>query len=140
MGDEPALRRPIGWWLKEADARLDAAFDRRLQGRDVDRRGWQLLASLARQPASRSELVESLAAFDPPEVIERVVDDLASREWIEESGGLLRLTRAGESEQAALAPLVDEVRREVASALPQEDYVTLVRLLERLVTGLRVDT
>lgn len=36
---EQALERPIGWWLKEADARLDAAFDRALEGRGVDRRG-----------------------------------------------------------------------------------------------------
>ncbi|MDP8907614.1 MAG: hypothetical protein M3N47_00540, partial [Chloroflexota bacterium] len=63
MTDKQVLARPIGWWLKEADARLDAAFDRQLQSRNVDRRGWQVLASLARRPTSRSELIASLAAF-----------------------------------------------------------------------------
>lgn len=136
MTDQQALARPIGWWLKEADARLDAAFDRRLQARGVDRRAWQVLASLARGPTSRSKLVDSLAAFDRPEVLEGVVGDLTSRGWIEESGGLLRLTREGEREQAALATVVDDIRRQVAAALPQDDYVTLVRLLQRLIQGL----
>ena len=136
MTDEQALAHPIGWWLKEADARLNAAFDVRLRSRDVDRRGWQVLASLAGRPTSRSGLIESLAAFDAPDVVEGVVADLVSRGWVEESSGLLRLTSAGERKQAALAPLVDDVRRQVAAALPQDDYVMLVRLLERLVTAL----
>ncbi len=97
-----------------------------------------MLASLARRPTSRSELIASLAAFDAPEVLERIVRDLQSRGWVEDSNGLLRLTSEGLREQAALAPLVDHVRRQVAEALPQDDYVALVRLLERLIAGLRV--
>jgi len=131
-----SVSRPIGWWLKEADSRLDAAFDRRLAGRNVDRRGWQVLASLARRPARRSELVASLAAFDHPTVVEAVVSELHSRGLIEESDGLLRLTAGGEREQLELAPAIDAVRSQVAAALPRDDYVTLVRLLERLVTAL----
>jgi hypothetical protein len=30
MTEEPALGRPIGWWLKEADARLDVRLLARL--------------------------------------------------------------------------------------------------------------
>lgn len=136
MTDEQALARPIGWWLKEADARLEAAFDRRLGQRNVDRRTWQVLASLARRPTSRSQLIDSLAAFDSPEDLEGVVSDLTARGWIEESSGLLRLTPDGQREQAALATVVDDIRRQVAAALPQDDYVTLVRLLQRLIQGL----
>lgn len=40
-GEQVVLRRPIGWWLKEADARLEAAFDNALAGQDVDPRGWR---------------------------------------------------------------------------------------------------
>ncbi|PZS20770.1 MAG: MarR family transcriptional regulator [Pseudonocardiales bacterium] len=125
--------RPIGWWLKQADAHLDAAFDRSLEGRPVDRRGWQVLASLAKCPTSRSELVASLAIFDSPSAVDAVVRDLRSRGWVEESAGVLRLTSNGELEHAALAPLVAGVRARVAEALPQDDYVTLVQLLQRLV-------
>ena len=69
--------RPIGRWLKEADARLEAAFDLRLRGLGVSsRRAWQVLASVARAPVRRTTLVSELALFDPVEVNDRLVDDL----------------------------------------------------------------
>lgn len=135
--DEPALQRPIGWWLKEADGRLDAAFDRSLDGGGVNRRGWQVLSSLARQPMSRTELTASLASFDSAATVEQLVDDFAARNLIEDSGEELLLTAEGERKRAALAPLVEDVRRQVTAALPEDDYVQLIRLLERLVNSLR---
>ena len=72
MTNPQGTSRPIGWWLKEADARLDAAFDRSLTGRKVDRRGWQILATLARRPTPRDELVVSLSAFDSAAVVDAV--------------------------------------------------------------------
>lgn len=136
MTNVPAFSRPIGWWLKEADARLDAVCDRALAGRNVDRRGWQVLSSLARRPTPREEIVASLTAFDPPVVIQAVLSDLSSLGWIEESGGLLRLTTPGNREHADLLPLVEAVRGQVAAVLSGEDYITLVGLLERLVAAL----
>lgn len=133
MDTDQALRRPIGWWLKEADDRLEAAFDARLRGRGINRRGWQVLASVARAPVRRTDLVADLATFDPAPAVERVVADLHARGWLEDDDGLLRLTAAGEQEQRELAAEVDAVRAQVAAALPAEDYVTLVRLLARLV-------
>ncbi|MDQ3157451.1 MAG: hypothetical protein M3Q98_12095 [Actinomycetota bacterium] len=136
MTDQGALKKPIGWWLKEADARINAAFDESLSSRHVDRRGWQVLTSLARTPTSRADVAASLSSFDEPAVVEAVVEDLRRRRWVEESDGLLRLTATGTKELAELAPLIAEVRQKVSSALPGDDYVTLVRLLERLVTTL----
>ncbi len=137
MSGEQALTRPIGWWLKEADARLDAAFDSALEGTGVDRRGWQVLASLRGGPARRADLVSTLALFDPPAIVEEVVDRLRSLGWIEESADLVMLTRAGTGQHEALAPLVEGVRQQVTAALPHEDYIALVGLLARLVTALR---
>jgi hypothetical protein len=136
MANPQANSRPIGWWLKEADARLDAAFDRALADRNVDRRDWQVLALLARRPTSREEIVASLTAFDPPVAVEAALNGLDSLGWIEGASGLLRLTPDGEHEYAALAPLIDAVRGQVTEALPQDDYATLIGLLERLVAAL----
>ena len=135
MSDEQILRRPIGWWLKEADARIDAAFDNSLADHDVDRRVWQVLATLARSSTARAEVVATLAAFDEPAVIDSVVDSLRSRGWVTESNGILRLTEDGVRKQETLAPAVERVRHQVSDALNGE-YVTLVRLLARLVAAL----
>lgn len=136
MSGEKAVGRPIGWWLKEADARLNAAFDRALHGSSIDRRGWQVLNTLAGRPTSREELFGSLASFDPPTVVRDVVSHLQAQLMVEEAAGLLQLTPDGARQQAELAPLVDTVRQQISAALPREDYVTLVRLLARLTESL----
>ena len=97
---------------------------------------WQVLATLARSPTPRADVVGSLASFDDPRTVEAVIDRLEERGWLEESAGALRLTPTGADEQAALAPLVGDIRQLVAAALPEDDYVALVRLLARLVAGL----
>ena len=70
MSDEEILRRPIGWWLKEADARIDAGVDQVLAGQQVGRRDWQMMSTLARSPARRTDIVGSLVAFDEPAEVE----------------------------------------------------------------------
>ncbi len=136
MDDHDLLKRPIGWWLKEADAKLDGAFDTVLAGRGVDRRGWQVLASLSRGETSRVDITGALSSFDESEVVDRVIDDFQERGWVEEAAGVLRLTAIGADEYEKLAPLVDQVRHTVATALPQDDYLALIRLLARLAAGL----
>ncbi|MCU1442984.1 MAG: hypothetical protein JWQ59_1134 [Cryobacterium sp.] len=130
------LRRPVGWWLKEADARLNAAFDQALEGTQVDRRGWQALNSLSSRPLTRADLAASLTSFDAPDVIHGVIVELERRGWAQEVNGLLRLTSAGVQKQADLAPLVERVRERVRAALPPDEYVQLVRLLARFTEAL----
>ena len=126
--------RPIGWWLKEADARLEHAFDVRLRAHGVtSRRGWQVLASVARAPVARTDLVSELATFDPAETVEQLIADLEKEGWVTEEAGLLRLTGSGEELHAALRAQAVVIRNWVADALPGDDYPTLVNLLRQLV-------
>ena len=129
--------RPVGWWLKEADARLEEAFDVRLRAYGVpSRRAWQVLASAARAPVRRVDVVADLSAFDPAETVDRLVDGLVDEGWLAEETGTLRLTAEGEDLHARMTASVAEIRAWVAEALPDEDYRTLVRLLQRLVEAL----
>jgi hypothetical protein len=126
--------RPIGWWLKEADARLEHAFDVRLRAHGVtSRRGWQVLASIARSPVARAELVAELATFDPTETVEGLLAELEDEGWVSEEAGLLRLTSSGEELYTALRAQAVVIRNWVAEALPGDDYATLVTLLRQLV-------
>ncbi len=133
MSDEQILMRPIGWWLKEADSRLDAAFDASLANHRVDRRAWQVVATLATSSTPRQTVIVALAAFDEPAVVEATVDELQRRRWVNESDGLLQLTTDGAHAYEVLASLVDDVRRQVVAALPEDEYVMLIRLLAHLV-------
>jgi hypothetical protein len=135
-GKTQALGRPIGWWLKEADALLDATFEDALRGTGVDRRGWQVLASLAKRPTSRDDLVVSLAAFDAPSLVDAVIGGLQEKGWVEDSSAGLSLSPSGVLQQRTLATAVGAVRQKISEALPAEDYEALIILLARLVAAL----
>jgi hypothetical protein len=111
-----ALQRPIGWWLREADARLDAAFARELANFGVDRRAWQVLTSLADGARTHNELPAALAAFDAPDAVDRVVDELTTGGWVAESDAGLQLTSEGVARRRELA--ARSGRSEIASATP----------------------
>ena len=128
--------RPIGWWLKEADARLEHAFDVRLRAHGVtSRRGWQVLASVARAPVVRTDLVAELGNFQPAETIEQLITELSEEGWLTEEAGRLRLTPSGEELHTALRAQAVVIRNWVTDALPGDDYQTLVELLRRLVAA-----
>jgi hypothetical protein len=128
VSDQPQTHRPVGWWLKEANSRLDAAFDAALTGRAVDRRGWQVLATLAQSTTPGRQVLDALASFDDRAAVEAVLHDLGARGWVKESGGMLRLTTDGERAHATLSPLVADIRQQVSAALPDQDYAELLRL------------
>ena len=88
--------RPLGWWLKEADARIDAAFDRSLGLRGLDRRRWQILATLARGPLTQQGVAAALSRFDDDAEIAAIVADLLERGSVRRRGDAqLELTDQG---------------------------------------------
>ena len=137
MTGEQATARPLGWWLKEADARLDDAFDRTFAAVGRTRREWQVLSTLASGPTAAEDLVAALSSFASEGEVAGMVDALTERGEVAATDRTLRLTAAGGRTHAELATLVADVRQRVSAALPQDDYVALVRLLARLVDGLR---
>jgi hypothetical protein len=137
MDEQQALARPIGWWLKEADARIDEAFDRALLQTGLDRRRWQLLASLSRGPADQRDLTAALRRFDAAAAIDAVVRDLVDGGLVAWTDGeQLELTTQGRATQRHAAELVDTVRQQVSASLDEDDYTRLVLLLAQLVEGL----
>lgn len=63
MTGQPAERRPIGWWLKTADARIEQAFEDIFEGQSITRREWQVLEPVSGAPVLESELLQKLKAF-----------------------------------------------------------------------------
>ena len=137
VSEDQPTRRPIGWWVKEADARLEQAFDRAFAAAGRTRREWQVLDTLSDGGNRTDDLVAALAPFASCETVLSVVDGLVARGEVSATDGALRLTEAGARTRAELASSVARVRERVTAALPGDDYGTLVRLLARLVEGLQ---
>jgi hypothetical protein len=137
VNEDQPTRRPIGWWLKEADARLERAFDAAFLAAGRTRREWQVLNTLSDRATSAEDLVGALAPFASRNDILSVVDALVARGEVRLTDGTLRVTEDGARAHAELASSVAQVRERVTAALPGDDYGTLVRLLARLVEGLQ---
>ncbi|WP_327008670.1 hypothetical protein OHA72_16315 [Dactylosporangium sp. NBC_01737] len=116
--------RPIGYWLRELDRRIEDAFVSTLGARGLARRHWQVLNGLGPHdpfwgPGERPH--------------EEVAADLAARGWTTPDGAL---TPVGEQARAAIAADVAVVRRRAAEGIPDEDYLTTVRTLAHMAGNL----
>jgi hypothetical protein len=126
--------RPLGWWLKEADARIDAAFDRALGARGLDRRRWQVLATVARGSSTQHDVAAALSRFDSDAEIATIVADLLERGMVRRGGDdQLEITDRGMLAHEQAAREVDVIRTRVATALGHDGYEELIGLLVRLV-------
>lgn len=134
MTGQPAERRPIGWWLKRADARIEQAFEDVFEGQSITRREWQVLEPVSRAPVLESELLQKLEAFVGAQ---DAVDELRRRGLVADGvDGMLTLTDAGQVAHGRAAAGVATVRSAVSVALPEDNYATLLQLLSDLVDGL----
>jgi DNA-binding MarR family transcriptional regulator len=162
--------RPLGYWVKEIDRRIEAGFARLMADEELTRRHWQILTTLAQADTSRAELDTALAPFAP--TVRAQVDDLIRRGWateaetgpfldltaagrmteaetgpvldltaagratMAETGPVLRLTAAGRAAHDRVAERVRTFRARVTEGLSEQDYATLVTLLERVAGNL----
>ncbi|MEU8615997.1 hypothetical protein AB0C29_49245, partial [Actinoplanes sp. NPDC048791] len=96
--------RPLGYWVKEIDRRIEAEFDRLMADEELTRRHWQILTTLAQADTSRAELDTALAPFAP--TVRAQVDDLIRRAWVTETeaGPVPDPTAAGRAAEADNGP------------------------------------
>ncbi|MER7005858.1 hypothetical protein ABT297_22855 [Dactylosporangium sp. NPDC000555] len=116
--------RPIGYWLRELDRRLEQAFAAALSAHGVERRDWQVLNGLGPQDPFWVAGERPYAA---------VAGDLAARGWLEPDG---TLTAAGSSAREEIAAEVAGIRRRAVSGLSDDDYVSTVRTLATMTENL----
>ena len=130
--------RPIGYWVKEIDRRLEDDVDRLLEAEHLTRRHWQVLDTLARaetQSETRgpAHLDAALAPFAA--TVQPQVDDLRDRGWVTATGPVA-LTGAGRAAHNRVAAQVRDFRAHVTDGLSEQDYRTLITLLERIAGNL----
>lgn len=131
--------KPIGYWLKELDHRIEATLDRTLADEGVTRRDWQVLNALETAPAARDDVVEKLRPFwgegkaDPDDVLEALV----ARGWALRDPELrYMLSPEGDATRSALLERVKELRMAIADGVTPDDYRTTIATLERMAANL----
>jgi hypothetical protein len=134
-----AERKPIGYWLKELDRRIEDTLDRTLTSEDVTRRDWQVLNALGPEPVARDAVVETLRPFWGTGAIEpdAVLDGLVTRGWVlRDADSRYRLSPEGDAARAVLLERVKELRMAIADGVTPEAYQTTIDTLERMAQNL----
>ncbi|NIK55354.1 MarR family winged helix-turn-helix transcriptional regulator [Kribbella shirazensis] len=122
--------KPIGWWLKEVDRRLEASFERLLADDGLTRRQWQALNAAAGPRTIAAELSPFLSG-DPAELA-AVTTPLVERGWL--AGDTL--TAEGERALQALTTKVQAHRRSVTNGITNDEYLAAVGVLRRMAANL----
>ena len=132
-------RRPIGYWLKHLDRRIDATFDRILADAGLGRRHWQTLSTLAAGPATSAELNAALEPFtgEDPMALAPVIDTLTRRGWVTtEAEGRHTLTVNGATAHQRIQKDVDQARQLILTHVTAEEYARVIDILQRMAAGL----
>lgn len=130
--------RPIGYWIKHIDRGVEAGFARLLAAEGLNRRGWQVLNTLARAPGGPADLDAALAPFldDTTPTVTPYAEALVTRGWAHRTGTTYALTADGTTAHARVAAAVHAARARIIDGLTAGDYDTLLRLLERVAANL----
>jgi hypothetical protein len=121
----PTSPRPLGFWLRVIDRRLDDAMRELFAADGLTRRDWRRL-NLVAGTVSDPRLSAKLAAR--PERVQPLVE----RGWVDGEPGAWRLTEAGEAARASLHERVSSLRAKVAGAVSPEDFATTLASLEAI--------
>lgn len=131
---------PIGWWLRRADAAIEAAQAEALAGAGVTRTHWQALNLLhTDRPTPAADVAAPLADFADRPAVDALLGDLAGRGWVTgdpEPAAGLRLTEAGMAARADLLARVGAVRDRATAGISADAYRATVATLRRLVANL----
>jgi hypothetical protein len=132
-------QRPIGYWVKELDRRIEDTFTAALAEHQLTRRHWQALTVLRQRPADLDAVTEALAPFwdGTGPAARQVLDDLVRRDWIFDDGGSFTLSEAGRQGYEVAAARVTRVRSAVSRGVTDEQYQATVATLRTMVENLR---
>jgi DNA-binding MarR family transcriptional regulator len=132
-------RRPIGYWLKHLDRLIDQAFERALDADGLTRRHWQVLHTLAAGPTTTTALTAGLQPFVQGEsmTIEVILTDFLDRGWVRSvPDGRVEISERGRAAHEAALQRVSETRQALRSGITDDEYVTVIRILQRMASNL----
>jgi DNA-binding MarR family transcriptional regulator len=119
--------KPLGYWLVHIHEQMETSFERLLADDSLTRRHWQVLNTIAAKPSSMTEIEQALAHFQDD--VRPLVEDFADRGWVT---GEYELTTIGRQAYDRIAQRVQGERAKLRTGISDEEYATLMNLLERI--------
>ena len=133
----PETRRPIGYWIKQADAALTQAIHVAQAGNGIARFEWQVLNLIYEgDHVPEPDIEITLASFANSDGIGAALARLAGRAWIATSAAGWGVTETGCHAHAQILAAQQQIRQQAMASITDDDYETTVRVLQQLAGNL----
>ena len=136
-----AKQKPIGYWLKHADEVITEHVDRVLSDNGFTRFCWQVLNIIYQAGTiTESGVFDTMQTFIDRQQLGEILDRFVEQGWLvkrgEGDGAQLALTGAGKAKRETVFELQSEVRRRAMQGITEQEYATVIDVLERMVRNL----
>lgn len=143
MTKPPTSNLPIGYWLKQADKLITEHINRVQAANGVSRFEWQVLNLLHEAGAtSRESLFETMRTFVDASSLHTILNRLIENGWVKQGDGAqgvanFQLTDDGRRHHGVILAAQKQAREKMMQGISEEDYATVIRVLQRLVGNLK---
>jgi DNA-binding MarR family transcriptional regulator len=92
--------------------------------------------------ASKEKIFEDMQTFVDAQSLDQIITGFVERGWIEQSGGsefgkvAFQLTEEGRRKHGVILATQKEVRRRAMQDISEEEYMTAIRVLQKIVSNL----
>lgn len=130
--------KPIGWYLKEADSLITAAFGNAFESFGLTRFHWQLLRNIADNGEVYTKAYyPQVARFITPETFQTIITSLQDRDWISVHNDACRFTVSGAGAFAEIEERQKHIREKMLEGTYPEDYAHTILFLDRIIQNLK---
>ncbi len=141
MAQDITKQAPIGYWLKHTDEVITKHVDHVLGTNGFTRFGWQVLNILYESgPIASGDVWNTMKTFIDARQLDEILDRFVQEGWVVMRGDgetrELALTDSGKAEREAIFKLQSEVRRRAMQGITNQEYTTVLDVLQRIVKNL----
>jgi DNA-binding MarR family transcriptional regulator len=135
-------QQPIGYWLKHADKVITEHVDRVLSDNGFTRFRWQVINIVYQAGTiTMSDLFDTMQTFIDERQLDELIDGFVKEGWLirhgEGDGAQLAITEAGKDKRETVFELQSEVRRRAMRGITEQEYTTVIGVLQRVVKNLQ---
>lgn len=141
MAQDITKQAPIGYWLKHTDEIITKHVHQVLSTNGFTRFRWQVLNMLYEAgPITRRDVFHTMKTFIDAPQLDEILDGFVQEGWLAKHGDgdatELMLTDPGKTEREAIFKLQSEVRRRAMQGITEQEYTTVLDVLQRMVKNL----
>ncbi|MHA4812337.1 hypothetical protein ACX0G9_29855 [Flavitalea flava] len=129
--------KPIGWYLKEADALITRFFNSSLENSGITRSHWQVIKTIADEGRlNKKEYYRRVNRFLTEQELEHILFSLLERGWLLLDKEDYFFTNTGKIEFERVETIQNQNREKMLAGTKPNDYYTTLTFLSLVIKNL----